>query len=131
MREFEPKFLTDAVAQVGRRPEALIPLLQRLQDKYGYLPEPALEQICATTDIRAADITGVSSFYDMFRACADRETSRARLHRHRVSRRRVGPRGRSAAAALKIPDGGGPPIRAASSRSSPSPASGVARSRRS
>ena len=59
---------TDAtVARIGRRPEALIPILQALQDHYGYLPEAALRRVCETTEITPAALTGVASFYDMFR----------------------------------------------------------------
>ena len=67
VREFDPKFVELVVAQIGRGPEALIPILQRLQDTHGYLPAEALEKVCAITSIRPADVTGVSSFYDMFR----------------------------------------------------------------
>jgi len=56
-----------AVDRLGRKPEALIPLLQALQDRYGYLPEEALQRVCERTDITAAALTGVASFYDMFR----------------------------------------------------------------
>ncbi len=66
-REFDPKFVEETIARVGHTPDALIPILQRLQDKFGYLPAAALEQVCASTDIRPAEITGVASFYDMFR----------------------------------------------------------------
>jgi NADH-quinone oxidoreductase subunit F len=90
-----------AVAQCGRQPEALIPILQRLQDRYGYLPREALEHVCRLAEIRPADVTGVASFYDMFRhapvgkhlvrvckgtAChvsgADRIEEALRLHLH-------------------------------------------------
>ena len=57
----------EAVARVGRKPEALIPILQALQERYGYLPEEALRRVCETTAITPAAITGVASFYDMFR----------------------------------------------------------------
>ena len=57
----------EAVARVGRKPEALIPILQELQERYGYLPEEALRRVCETTEITPAAITGVASFYDMFR----------------------------------------------------------------
>jgi NADH-quinone oxidoreductase subunit F len=57
----------EAVARLGRKPEALIPILQQLQDHYGYLPKEALEQVCELAEIRPADVTGVSTFYDMFR----------------------------------------------------------------
>jgi NADH-quinone oxidoreductase subunit F len=60
-------FTNEAVARMGRRPDALIPILQALQDHYGYLPEDALRRVCETSDITPAAITGVASFYDMFR----------------------------------------------------------------
>jgi NADH-quinone oxidoreductase subunit F len=60
-------YVDEIVAQLGPKPESLIPLLQAMQDKYGYLPEEALRRISETTQITPAAITGVSSFYDMFR----------------------------------------------------------------
>lgn len=60
-------YADQAVARIGRRPEALIPILQALQDHYGYLPEEALRRVCETSDITPAAVSGVSSFYDMFR----------------------------------------------------------------
>jgi NADH:ubiquinone oxidoreductase subunit F (NADH-binding)/NADH:ubiquinone oxidoreductase subunit E/Pyruvate/2-oxoacid:ferredoxin oxidoreductase delta subunit len=57
----------EAVARVGRKPEALIPILQALQERYGYLPEEALRRVCETSDITPAAIAGVASFYNMFR----------------------------------------------------------------
>lgn len=60
-------FADATVARIGRRPKALIPILQALQDHYGYLPEDALRRVCETSDITPAAITGVASFYDMFR----------------------------------------------------------------
>ncbi len=44
-----------------------IPILQAVQDHYGYLPGEVLEHICARTQITPASITGVATFYDMFR----------------------------------------------------------------
>src|SRR5512137_1990919 len=61
------KFVDEAVEQIGRAPDAVIPMLQALQDHYGYLPEEALRRVCATTQITPAAISGVSTFYDMFR----------------------------------------------------------------
>ena len=60
-------FVDETVNRLGRAPEAVIPILQAMQDHYGYLPEEALRRICAETQITPASITGVSSFYDMFR----------------------------------------------------------------
>ncbi len=61
------QFVDAAVARIGRSPEAVIPLLQALQEHYRYLPEPALERICALTDIRPATLWGIATFYDQFR----------------------------------------------------------------
>ena len=61
------KYVDEAVARLGRSPDAVIPILQALQDHYGYLPEEALRRVCAATQITPAGISGVSTFYDMFR----------------------------------------------------------------
>jgi NADH-quinone oxidoreductase subunit F len=55
------------VARIGRKPEALIPILQALQEHHGYLPEEALERLAQLTEIQPSAISGVSTFYDMFR----------------------------------------------------------------
>jgi NADH-quinone oxidoreductase subunit F len=60
-------FAEQVVERIGRSPQALIPLLQAIQDHYGYLPEEVLRQVCTVSGIRPAAVTGVSSFYDMFR----------------------------------------------------------------
>ncbi|HLH55632.1 MAG TPA: NAD(P)H-dependent oxidoreductase subunit E, partial [Verrucomicrobiae bacterium] len=61
------QFVDESVERFGRSPDAVIPILQALQDRYGYLPEPALQRVCKLTTITPAAITGVGSFYDMFR----------------------------------------------------------------
>ena len=60
-------YVEETVARVGRTPDAVIPILQAIQDHYGYLPETALQRVCQETQITPAAITGVGSFYDMFR----------------------------------------------------------------
>lgn len=45
---------------------ALIPILQRAQDAFGYLPRPALDHIARKTRIPLADIYGVATFYAQF-----------------------------------------------------------------
>jgi len=55
------------VQRHGKDPEAVLPILQDLQDFYGYLPEPALRRVCDLSHITPAAISGVASFYDMFR----------------------------------------------------------------
>jgi NADH-quinone oxidoreductase subunit F len=61
------KFVDEAVQRFGGEPDAVIPILQALQDHYGYLPEEGLRRVCESTRITPANITGVASFYDMFR----------------------------------------------------------------
>ena len=61
------QFTDTAVARLGRKPDAVIPILQALQEHYGYLPEEALRRVCEASDITPAAINGVASFYDMFR----------------------------------------------------------------
>lgn len=67
MPDLDLNFTTETVAKIGRKPEAVIPILQQIQEHYGYLPLEALDEVCRKTDIRPAAVTGVSTFYDMFR----------------------------------------------------------------
>lgn len=60
-------FVDQAIERLGTAPDAVIPLLQAIQDHYGWLPEPALRRLTARTRIVPSSITGVSTFYDMFR----------------------------------------------------------------
>jgi NADH-quinone oxidoreductase subunit F len=60
-------FVDETVERLGRGPEALIPILQALQDHYRYLPEEALERLAEVSDIRPAQIEGVATFYPQFR----------------------------------------------------------------
>lgn len=60
-------FVEQALGEHGRDSGALIPLLQALQDHYGYLPEPALQRLVERTGIPAATVCGVASFYDQLR----------------------------------------------------------------
>lgn len=47
-------------------PEDLIPILQRIQDAYGYLPPPVLEHVSARTGIPTSRMYGVITFYALF-----------------------------------------------------------------
>lgn len=61
------QIVDEAVAEFGREASAVIPILQRLQQRYRYLPEPALRRVCELTEITPAAIAGVSTFYSQFR----------------------------------------------------------------
>ena len=67
MEELDLKFVDDAVTRIGGGKEKLLELLQAVQKHYGYLPGAALERLCELTQITAASIAGVSTFYDQFR----------------------------------------------------------------
>ena len=60
-------FADEAVQRIGKTPDTVIPILQAIQEHYGYLPEEVLRRVCASTQITPAAVMGVSSFYDMFR----------------------------------------------------------------
>ncbi len=51
----------------GRDRHALIPVLQAVQKEYNYLPEEALRYVAGNSDMTAADLIGVASFYSQFR----------------------------------------------------------------
>ena len=55
------------VAEKGRSVEAVIPILQAIQNHFNYLPKDALERVCDTTDITPSRIYGISTFYTQFR----------------------------------------------------------------
>ncbi|RKX74032.1 MAG: NAD(P)H-dependent oxidoreductase subunit E, partial [Spirochaetes bacterium] len=46
--------------------ELLIPLLQDIQDAYGYLPPPVLEWVSKKTGIPISRMYGVITFYSQF-----------------------------------------------------------------
>lgn len=65
--EFDLAFLDELAQKTGRNPEGVIPLLQAIQDRYGYLPQAALERICQITGVATAQVWGVATFYSQFR----------------------------------------------------------------
>ena len=60
-------FVDQTVARLGRSRQAVIPILQALQEHYRYLPQAALERVCELTEITPAAIVGVATFYSQFR----------------------------------------------------------------
>jgi NADH-quinone oxidoreductase subunit E len=48
------------------RPETLIPILQKLQNAYGYLPPPVLKWVSNETGIPTSRMHGVITFYTQF-----------------------------------------------------------------
>jgi len=46
---------------------ALIPVLQKVQEELGYLPEEAVSEIAYFLDVSESEVYGVASFYAQFR----------------------------------------------------------------
>ncbi|HOC68319.1 MAG: NADP-reducing hydrogenase subunit HndC [Candidatus Hydrogenedentes bacterium ADurb.Bin101] len=55
------------IERSSRRPDALIPILQAIQEQFKYLPEEALRRVCETTDITPAAVESVATFFSQFR----------------------------------------------------------------
>jgi len=55
------------LAPFERRPEALIPLLQAVQEHLGYLPPEALQTVARHARVPRSRVYGVASFYSQFR----------------------------------------------------------------
>ncbi|MCJ7605403.1 MAG: NAD(P)H-dependent oxidoreductase subunit E [Dehalococcoidales bacterium] len=51
----------------GKRRASLIPILQNVQGKIGYLPREALTEIAGFLEIPPIDVYGVVTFYNQFR----------------------------------------------------------------
>ena len=65
-----PDFIsqTDAIIQqVGTKRSNIIPLLQALQNEFGYLPHEAIKRVYEKTEIDRAQLISVSTFYSQFR----------------------------------------------------------------
>ena len=60
-------FVDQLVERVGTGKEKTLEILQAIQGHFGYLPEEALQRVCELTEITAASIVGVATFYNQFR----------------------------------------------------------------
>ena len=57
----------EVVSEVAPARGALIPILQSVQSRIGYLPPEAMERIAHHTGVPAAKVFGVATFYSQFR----------------------------------------------------------------
>ena len=64
---FDPAPLREILAEYGDQKGAVIPILQRVQDAYGYLPKEILAEISKSTGIPLTRLVGVATFYAQFR----------------------------------------------------------------
>ena len=59
--------LKSAIAELGDQPGALMPVMQKAQEIYGYLSIDVINYISDCTGIKPAKIYGVATFYAQFR----------------------------------------------------------------
>ncbi len=64
---FDRAPLNEILAQYGSQKGAVIPILQRVQDAYGYLPKEILVEISRRAGIPLSRLIGVATFYAQFR----------------------------------------------------------------
>jgi NADH-quinone oxidoreductase subunit E len=62
-----PAILTTILSAHEGAREAIIPILQQVQEEFGYLSEDALLQIARHTHVPASRVYGVATFYAQFR----------------------------------------------------------------
>ena len=58
--------LQQVIDELRNEPGCLMPIMQRAQDIYGYLPEEVMNHIAKELDIPVSDIYGVATFYAQF-----------------------------------------------------------------
>ncbi len=59
--------VSSAIAGHAQRPGGLLPLLHEIQDRAGYVPPLAVDQIARALHLSIAEVHGVISFYHHFR----------------------------------------------------------------
>jgi NADH-quinone oxidoreductase subunit E len=65
--EYDLSKLDDIISSYSNSKGALIPILQKAQEKFGYISEDAMKKIAEALRISKADIFGVATFYAQFR----------------------------------------------------------------
>ena len=66
-REAIFKHVEEILKSMGTSREKLIPVLQQVQNKLGYLPALAMQKIATDMEIPAVDVYGIATFYNQFR----------------------------------------------------------------
>ncbi|MDH5364905.1 MAG: NADH-quinone oxidoreductase subunit NuoE [Dehalococcoidia bacterium] len=59
--------LAKITAQYKKEKGSLIPLLQEVQERLGYLPKKAMQEIARFLEISEIEVYGVATFYNQFR----------------------------------------------------------------
>jgi NADH:ubiquinone oxidoreductase subunit E len=66
-QQYTPNELRELLETYEQRRDSLIPLLQGVQGKFGYISEDSVEEIAKYLDISHSYIFGVATFYTQFR----------------------------------------------------------------
>jgi len=61
------KYTEDILNDYSSKKGALIPVLQKTQDIYGYIPQESIKKISKELNLSEAEIYGVATFYTQFR----------------------------------------------------------------
>jgi NADH-quinone oxidoreductase E subunit len=64
--DIQPEDLAQILAPFRQKQGVLIPVLQQVQQKYGYVPRDAVQIIADELDIAPVDIYGLLTFYAQF-----------------------------------------------------------------
>ena len=59
--------IRERLAGFDQQRRNLIPILQRIQEKHGYLPADALEMVASHLNMAPCEVYGVATFYNQFR----------------------------------------------------------------
>ncbi len=59
--------IEEIIAKHAKEKGTLIPILQEIQETYGYISKEAIETISKNTDYAESDIYGVATFYSQFK----------------------------------------------------------------
>ncbi len=64
--EFDPERCEGILQEFLDKKGVMVPVLQKVQDEYGYLPRPALEYVSKRMRIPTSKVFGVATFYAQF-----------------------------------------------------------------
>lgn len=67
VQELDLSKVDEIISQTSNKKGALIPVLQKVQKVYGYVPEESIEQIADGLHVYPADVYGVLTFYSQFK----------------------------------------------------------------
>lgn len=67
VQELDLSRVDEIISQTTNKKGALIPVLQKVQKVYGYVPEESIEQIADGLHVYPADVYGVLTFYSQFK----------------------------------------------------------------